>query len=187
MIVTYLGNGYIRLQNGDTVVGVDPSGSRAKNDIALRTSVNTDASMPENGEVAFSGEYELKGIEILGFQHAGESDDETVRTVYVLQWDGLKFVFLGDISLPPDADAMKEIAETDVLFVPAGTANAMDAEVAAKLIRQIEPAVVIPTYGKNWQDLARVMSQKPEPQEKFVFKKKDLVSKEMKLVVVEAK
>jgi L-ascorbate metabolism protein UlaG (beta-lactamase superfamily) len=188
MIITYSKPGYFRLQSGSVAIDIDPVSGRTKADVVLRTSLNKgeESALRVPGEVASAGEYEIKDIEIKGFQEVNESTADTVRTIYLVSWEDLKFAILGCLSRPPENAIMKEISEVDVLFLPTGGAGAMSAEAAVKLVRQIEPSVVIPCYFKNWQDFAKELGQqKTVPQEKFVFKKKELVAKESKLVILE--
>jgi L-ascorbate metabolism protein UlaG (beta-lactamase superfamily) len=188
MIITYSKPGYFRLQSGMVSIDIDPVSGRTKADVVLRTALNhgDENALRAAGEVAAAGEYEIKDIEIRGFQEVNESMAERICTVYLVSWEDLKFAILGQLSQAPESAIMKEISEVDVLFLPTGDAASMPAEVAAKLVRQIEPSVVIPCYFKNWQDFARELGQqKVTPQEKYVFKKKELVAKEGKLVVLE--
>ena len=162
--------------------------SGAYRDVYVRTSLKKDeeASALIDGEIGCAGEYEIKDIEVRGFQEANESTTNMVRTVYLVQWEDLKFACLGELSALPEGAVMKEISEVDVLLLPVAGPGVMAAGDAAKLVRQIEPSVVIPSHFSKWQDFAKELGQqKVEPQEKFVFKKKELIPKEMKLVILE--
>ena len=188
MIITYSKPGYFRLQSGSVSIDIDPISGRTKADVVLRTSLDKgdESALHVPAEVACAGEYEIKDIEIRGFQEVNESTAGRVRTIYLVSWEDLKFAILGELSQAPESAIMKEISEVDVLFLPVAGAGSMSAEAAAKLVRQIEPSVVIPCYFKNWEDFAKELGQqKATPQEKFVFKKKDLIAKESKLVVLE--
>lgn len=62
----------------------------------------------------------------------------------------------------------------------------MTAEAAAKLVKKLEPAAVIPSFVKNAGEFSKTLGQKAEPQDKFVFKKKDLLNLKGKAVVLKA-
>lgn len=187
MIVSYSGNGYIRLQNGETIIDIDPVSGRAKSDIVLRTYFDGVAieELGEN-EIAFPGEYEIKEIEVQGYA-SPSSGPQDVRSIYRVKWDDISFVILGDLGEIPDPDTLSDLVEPDVLILPAGRKGVLPTADAVKLIRELEPSVVIPSYDSAPLDLLKEMGQKEEWQDKFVFKKKELVQKAMKIVLLEAK
>lgn len=186
MIINYLGNGSFRLQSGDIVVSVDPPNNRWKSNVVLRTCLPVgDLATPPAEEISFSGEYEIGGIEIQGFHLAAESTEKILRTAYLVRWEDMKFVFLGNIASVPDASVIKEIEEPDVLFVPVGK-SFLSADAAAKLARALEPSVVIPAYETAPADFMKAMGEKGDMLEKFVFKKKDLQDKQMRPIAIEA-
>ncbi len=188
MIATYYGENCFRLQSGEVSLLVDPISNRLKADVVLRT--KTPAGMLSGargvisqGEITFPGEYEIKGIEIRGFPGDGGED---LKAVYVVTWENIHCGFLGEISRLPAPDAMENLELVDILFLPVSGKKEFTPEVAAKLIRQLEPAVVIPSFEDSPKEFLKVVGQKVEPQEKFVFKKKDLVDHKAKVVVLEA-
>jgi hypothetical protein len=78
------------------------------------------------------------------------------------------------------------------LIIPGGGKPFIDQSAAAKLIRQIEPKIVIPSFIKtpglkrtaaNESELLKELGQKAEPVEKLSIKKKDLSDK-MSVVVL---
>src|SRR5579864_3378087 len=124
MVVNYFGNGCFRLQSGETSILVDPENNRLKADVVLKTLTGTTdeaiAEISEGTIIAFPGEYEVKGIEIVGFPISGESTEKFLKTAYVVLWEEMKFVFLGHLSQPIDAKLMEEFSEPDFLILPAG-------------------------------------------------------------------
>ena len=182
MIITRHDELTLRLQSGDLVLLADPVGARQKGDIVLRTSSIIDASALPADEIIMPGEYELKGVEIEGFPAGVQG--KTLHTIYQVTWEDMRLVFLGNISKLPEGGFMKEITEPDVLFIPAGGDGLTPAD-AAKLTKQLEPSVVIPIAYKNAQDFPKAMGEKVDPQEKFVFKKKELVEKQCRVVILQ--
>jgi hypothetical protein len=56
----------------------------------------------------------------------------------------------------------------------------MTAGATAKLIRQLEPSIVLAAFPENLKSLLKEMGQETcPPEEKLVFKKKDLTPKAM--------
>jgi len=180
MVITYFGNGSFRLQSGETSILVDSDNNRLKADVLLKTLVATDALLPEEGSdgvlISFPGEYEAKEIEILGFGVTGESTEKFLKTVYVVLWEGMKFVFLGHLSKPMDAALMEECSAPDVLFMPAGGGHFLEPDVAAKIAKQLEARIVIPSFAKNAEEFLKAFGKKGETVEKFVFKQKDIAT-----------
>ncbi len=184
MIIQYFGEGCFRLQSGELALLLNPSNNRLKADVILRTLVATD-TLPSPGEINFPGEYEVKGIEIQGWQVNGESTGKFIKTVYLVVWEEMHFVFLGHISGSLPADVLEELVEADVVFVPTGDSHFLSAPEAVRLVKQLEPKIVIPaSYKKNSDELAKALGLKPENMEKFVFRKKDLGAEKMRLVVL---
>lgn len=188
MVINYLGNGSFKIQSGETSLLLDPENNRFKADVILRTLAPADlaggADEAGQNEIYFPGEYEVKGIEILGIPVADESGEKFLKTVYVVKWEDIKLAFLGHIARPLSADTLEKLDEPDVLFLPAGGGHFLEPEVAARLAKQIEPAFIIPTFYKTPADFLKAMGQKVETQEKLVFKKKDLESAKMQVVIL---
>lgn len=186
MVIQYLGEECFRLQSGETSLLVNPANNRLKADVTLKTLSAADA-LPEQGEIIFGGEYEAKDIEIRGWNVDAESTDKFVKTVYAVVWDDMRFVFLGHLSKSLDPELVEGLGEPDILFVPTGDSHFLDPEQAAKLVKQMEPAIVIPSWRKDAKEFLKAMGEKGEPQEKLVLKKKDLEGKKSQVVVLEAK
>ena len=149
MVINYFGNGCFRLQSGETSVLLDSDNNRLKADISLKTLASTEtvsAGDDDGVAISFPGEYEVKGIEITGFQIAGESTEKFLKTTYVVLWEEMKFVFLGHLSKPIDATLMEEFSEPDVLFLPIGGGHFLEPEVAAKIAKQLEARIVVPSF-----------------------------------------
>lgn len=185
MVLNYFGEGCFRLQSGDLSLLVNPTNNRLKADVTLRTIAPANGVNPE--EITFAGEYETKGIEIQGWQVKEESTEKYVKTIYSVKWEDMNFVFLGHISGPLTAEYLEELGELDVLFVPTGDDHFLDGEAAAKMVKQLEPKVIVPAYYKNANDLAKALGVSPEPEEKMVFRKKDIADAKKKFVLIEAK
>jgi L-ascorbate metabolism protein UlaG (beta-lactamase superfamily) len=139
--------------------------------------------VPDSQVISGPGEYEVKGIEITGYQMQKESTKDTIKSVFLIKVEDLRLGFLGYIAETPDADALERLGEVDVLFVPAGGAPYLSAEQAAKLVKQINPKIVvatlfkIPKLARKAGDVKEFLSElelKAEPQEKLVVKQKDL-------------
>ena len=106
-----------------------------------------------------------------------------VKTAYVVLWEDMKFVFLGHLSKPIDASLMEEFSEPDVLIVPSGGGHFLDPEVAAKIAKQLEATVVIPSFVKSPAEFLKALGKKAETMDKFVSEK-DLVGEKERPVIL---
>ena len=190
MVVNYFGNGSFRLQSGETSILLDPENNRLKADIVLRTLTATegteDADGSDGASIGFPGEYEIKEIEIVGSPIVQESTEKFLKTAYVVRWEGMKLVFLGHLSAPIDATLLEEFAEPDILILPIGGGHFLEPAVAAKIAKQLEAKIIIPSFYKNSDDFLKALGKKVEMTEKFVFKQKDIAGDKERPVVLKA-
>lgn len=191
MVITYFGGDCFRLQSGEVSVLLDPTNNRLKADLVVRTAAPVDiiadpARLSSATEIIFPGEYEAKGVEILGISLSGEASGKLVRTAYLLTWEDVKIAILPRAAKAPEGQALERLNEPDVLFIPLGDGG-FSSESATKLMRELEPALAIPGHAKEGAALLKALGQKGEPQEKLVFKKKDLSGKKRQVVLLEAK
>ena len=78
------------------------------------------------------------------------------NTVFVLEADGLKIVFLGDLGHLLSDDQVKQIGPVDVLFIPIGGVYTLNGSQAKEVVAQLHPKrYVIPMhYGTRvFEDL----------------------------------
>ncbi len=191
MVINYLGNGSFKLQSGEMSLLVNPENARFKADLILRTLASAELlgaqkDPAEQNDISFSGEYEVKGIEVLGIPVLEESTEKFIKTVYLVNWEEIKIALLGHVSRPLSAEIIDKLDEPDVLILPVGGGHFLEAAVAAKIAKQLEPSFIIPTFYKNPAEFLKAMGQKGEEVEKLVFKKKDLEETKDKVVMLRA-
>lgn len=189
MIINYFGNDCFRLQSGDTSLLIDSDNNRLKADVVLKTlaPTATEAVLVADATgtvISFPGEYEAKGMEITGFPVVGESTEKFLKTTYVVLWEEMKFVFLGHLSRPLDASLMEEFSEPDILFLPIGGGHFLEPDVAAKIAKQLETRIVIPSFSKNADEFLKALGKKAEVMDKFVFKQKDIATDKGRPVIL---
>ena len=98
----------------------------------------------------------------------------------------MKFVFLGHLSTPLDATLLEEFSEPDVLFLPVGGGHFLEPEIAAKIVKQLEAKIAIPSFYKDPAAFLKVLGTKGEPMDKLVFKQKDIVGDKGRAVILKA-
>jgi L-ascorbate metabolism protein UlaG (beta-lactamase superfamily) len=118
-------------------------------DISLRTN----KEIPETKQAAFTaempGEYEISGVVIRGIAASSHMDEEGKQSavIYTIEADDTKVVVLGHIYPELSEQQLEQIGMVDVAVVPVGGSGyTLDGIGALKVIKQIEPKVVIPTH-----------------------------------------
>jgi len=143
------------------------------------------------------GEYEIKGIRILGVAGYHDKDKGKERgsnTIYLIKVDSIKICHLGDMGQEKLTDKQLElIGDVDILMVPVDGVYTISAKEAVKIIKQIEPSVVIPMHYKlpglteklaEVKDFLKEMGLNgQEAVDKLTLKKNDLANREMEVVV----
>lgn len=183
-------------------IGLTPP--RFKTDLVMVTHSHSDHSNYENLSqdpvlVMDPGEYEIKGVNILGIQtfHDDQNGKERgVNTIYKIRVEDITILHLGDFGEKEIRnETLENIGDVDILMVPVGGKYTIDAEQAAKLIKRIEPKFVIPMHykiqGLKIKDLdsvddflKEVGASKTEAQEKMVIKKKDILEEQKTQVII---
>ena len=95
------------------------------------------------------GEYEIAGVSIFGtasFHDNCQGKERGPNTIYLINFDGLKLVHLGDLGHKLNDHQLEEVDGADLLFVPVGGTFTLDAEGASEVVSQIEPKIVIPMH-----------------------------------------
>lgn len=203
MIVTYLGQAFVKVQLGDLTLAFNPISkeagakmSRFGADLAL---VSLD--VPEaNGVEAVTysnktpfvmdgpGEYERGGIFIRGFASAGEGESQ--NTIYTLTIDGINICHLGLLKNPTlPAETIEELGVIDLLFVPIGGDQVLSPKEAAKLATNLEAKMIVPIMcdlddGSALKLFLKEADGEGTALDKLTIKRKDLEGKAEEVVVL---
>ena len=163
MEITWYGHACFRLKDRNTTVVTDPYDKtlglplpRPKADI-----VTISHPVPHHNHTAGvkgefkvidgPGEYEIGGIFISGIHMAspkknGNNDPAAQNNIYVFYIEDLAICHLGDLSHVPSQSQVEDMGSIEVLMVPVGGQNALNAAQAAEVISLIEPYIVIPMH-----------------------------------------
>lgn len=181
----------VRCQVGDFVMLALPSGSASvatsakgaalakegrlpKANLILYTEVSLPLDFPLPPEVvAGAGEYEISGVRVKGINLDKGASDRSLRTVYSAELEGARLLFLGELSDQLVGDALDKLGAVDILFLSAESSKIAGKELT-KLIKQIDPKIIIPIGDKTAKLLSEELGQKVKAEEKLVIKKKDL-------------
>ena len=144
------------------------------------------------------GEYEIKGIRIIGcssFHDKKQGQEKGLNTIYLIEIDKIRICHLGDFGQERLTDEQLEaIGQVDILIIPIGGTFTLNAQEAIKVAEQLEPHLIIPMHYKLAGlkiDLAGLieflkemgLNKKPAV-DKLTVKKKDLIGKDMEVVVL---
>jgi L-ascorbate metabolism protein UlaG (beta-lactamase superfamily) len=144
------------------------------------------------------GEYEIKEVRIIGcdsFHDQKQGRERGSNTIYLIEVDKIRVCHLGDFGQERLSDKQLEIiGQVDILMIPIGGTYTINAREAVKIVEQIEPHLVIPMHYKlpglkidlaGSEEFLKEMGLNKKPAiDKLTIKKKDLVGKEMEVVVM---
>ena len=118
-------------------------------DISLRTSVKLIPPHQAKFTAEMPGEYEIAGVVIHGVAARAHMDKESEHSavIYTVEAEDIKVAIIGHIYPELSEDQLEQIGLVDVAVIPVGNSGyTMDAVGALKLIKAIEPKVVIPSH-----------------------------------------
>lgn len=135
------------------------------------------------------GEYSVQGIDIFGIV---ASYEERVNTLFLFQSENIRVAHLGRICRKLNEKELEKLERVDILLIPVGGNDFLNAESAAEIVRTVEPKIVIPmmysTPGNpyNLQEVDKFFSEmgidKPQETDKFICKEKDLPEKGVRVI-----
>ena len=112
------------------------------------------------------GEYEIGDVLIIGLPtfHDGEKGGKRGKnTIYLMEVDEVAVCHLGDLGHLLTTEQVEEMGNVDVLLLPVGGVSTIDAPMAAELVRQLEPKVVLPMHYKT-----EALNRELEPVARFL-------------------
>lgn len=201
MVITWYGQACFKIQSGDLAIAIDPYAKeigltppRFRADVAFVTHGhfdhgNTASLAGDPFVISGPGEYEVKGVAARGietFHDANRGAERGLNTMYRIEVEGISILHMGDFGEEKMRDStLEEVGDIDILMIPVGGFYTIDAQAAARVVRQVEPTYVIPMHYKmpgikaNIEGPERFFKEmgiaKPEAMDKFVLKKKDIL------------
>jgi hypothetical protein len=203
MIITNHGKQFFKIQQGDTVIALNPISKDSKDfdkakfgsNIAMITVNHPDYNGIENATygdnepfvVNGPGEYEISDIFVTGFETKTTIDGkEYFNTIYKIRFEDIVIVFCGVVSGDIDPKIKEQIQEPDLLFVPIDGDRGLDPVKAHKLATTLEAHAVIPMeYDKaNLAQFLKESAEDSKPVEKVTLKKKELSTMKGEVLVL---
>lgn len=162
MDITWLGHACIRVRTRQTALVMDPCDKTSGFDIGRPAADIVTVSNPSplhshvrgvRGDpitIQGPGEYEIGGVQITGvstYLAPPEEDAQAERnTAFVLESEDLRLVHVGGLGAPLTAEQIEQLSSADVLVLPIGGGSALEADEAARVVRALEPSLVIPVH-----------------------------------------
>jgi L-ascorbate metabolism protein UlaG (beta-lactamase superfamily) len=163
MDITYFGHSCFRIRGSQAIIITDPVPPSTGYTLGKQTAdmVTVSHQDPSHSYVEGvtgahvirgPGEYEVAGVLVIGvgtFHDGIKGQKKGKNNVYLMEVDGVNVCHLGDLGhLLTDAE-LEEIGHIDILMVPVGGVSTINANMAAQLIRKVEPKLVIPMHYKT--------------------------------------
>lgn len=196
MVITYQGDNYFRIQSGTFTILIDPTNARSFKGANIILSTIKPALVPyepdgASGETPCAwfenqGEYETGGVRIRACS-AGENAEGKECTVYTFELEDISVGVIGYGPAELPAAVQEKLSGSDILIIPGAGAPYLSEAAAGKLVRQIEPGIVIPTFvDKEPKKLFAELGKSPAAEEKLTIKKKDITPGTMNVVWLRA-
>ncbi len=178
MDISWLGHSCFRLRGSRATIITDPYSPDLGYSLGKPTARIVTVSHQHSGHsyvtgvggepklVTGPGEYEISGVLIIGMTtfHDGERGKKRGKnTVYLIELDEVAVCHLGDLGHVLTTEQVEEIEKVDVLLLPVGGVSTIDAPLAAEVVRQLEPKVVVPMHYKT-----EALTRELEPVDRFL-------------------
>src|SRR3989344_2394671 len=202
MEIQFYGANCVRLTTKKAVIIVDDlTGSLAKSgDIALFTGKQITHKADVKITIEQPGEYEVSDTSIQGVAARAHMDEPGVQTSTMFKSIGedIRVAVLGHVYPELNDEQLEALGTIDVLIIPVGGSGyTLDAIGALKLIKKIEPKIIIPTHYADkaikyevpqaaLEDVLKDISMEPkETVPKLKLKSTELLGENSQLIVLE--
>lgn len=204
MIISYFGNHYVKIQQGDTVLSINPPSKESTRkektprfgaSIVLSSLHHPDYfGVDQNiyGDqtplvIDGPGDYESREILIKGVGTKTTIDKkEYINTTYSIILEGVCIGVLGPLSETLKASERGRLENPEILFVSLRE-NTLSPQELYKLAISFEPNIIIPvdyTPATLSTFLKEAGNQKPDTVEKLTLKKKDIYEKQGEVILL---
>jgi L-ascorbate metabolism protein UlaG (beta-lactamase superfamily) len=104
------------------------------------------------------------GVEVSGIETAHDESGGSKRgknIVFKISMDGIGFCHCGDLGHLLTPEQVKAVGKVDVLMVPVGGLYTIDADMAAKVVAQLKPAIVVPMHYNTGNGKLQIQGVEP--------------------------
>jgi L-ascorbate metabolism protein UlaG (beta-lactamase superfamily) len=144
------------------------------------------------------GEFEVKDVFVTGvptYHDMVDGKEKGTNTMYYITVGDVHIVHLGDLKHPLEEKHMEEFHNIDILFVPVGGGDVLNAKQAAEVVSQLEPRIIVPMHYKTGgfgekfdgvEPFLKAMGMsKPEVLPKLKLSAKELPQEETRIILLE--
>lgn len=164
MDINYLGHSSFRIKGRGAGVVTDPynekCGKYPRDVVAEIVTVSHDHADHNQTQLVGGspfivngpGEYEIKGVSIIGipsFHDDKKGVERGANTIYVFEVDGMRLVHVGDLGHKLSDGQLEDIGPVDIAMIPVGGEYTIDAKMAAEVAHQLDPWIIIPMHYKQ--------------------------------------
>ena len=180
MEITWLGHSCFRIRAKEATVVTDPFDNKSTGYSLGRPTADLvtvsidDAAHNHPSGVAGDprvidgpGEYEIAGASVVGISTFRDKERTAAlgrNMVYIIELEELRICHLGSIGHVITSDRAEEIGDIDILMVPVGGGDSLEAPPAAETVSLIEPKLVIPMHFKTDIEKEKLDPHRPLPQ-----------------------
>lgn len=94
--------------------------------------------------IADPGEYEVQGAFVFGTTIQEEGAKHPFPLMYRFEIEGMSIGFIGGASKAPSTEALGRLENIDILLLPVGGGQYLDAKKATEVVHALEPRIVVP-------------------------------------------
>jgi L-ascorbate metabolism protein UlaG (beta-lactamase superfamily) len=112
----------------------------------------------------------VKGVRVrsVGVYHDDSQGSKRGKNaIFIFDVDGLRLAHLGDLGHTLSPEQIKDMGPADVILIPVGGFYTIDGKVAADVVNQLNPKIVIPMHYKT-PDLAASLAGVLAPVDGFI-------------------
>ncbi len=200
MFIELLGLSGVKIQSGDLVVLLSPpdskgelKASRTKADIVVYSNPKDDVNVEARAEKLFAikspGEYEASGVFVYCLSNPEKGEPKSLLSSVSLE--GITVAHLGGLGHELTSSQLELFEGTDVLIVPIGGNDVLNAKAAKQLVDKVEPRVVIPMHFSqkglktNYDDVEKFFKEigtTPQAHDRIKLTKKELPQETMDIL-----
>jgi L-ascorbate metabolism protein UlaG (beta-lactamase superfamily) len=142
-------NKHVRIIVDDNLEDLGGKSITKDDDIVLFTGAHGTPKVKTHLAIDHPGEYEVSEVSIYGIPLRSHMDEKGKKstTAYKVIVDDLRFLFIGHAYPELSERELEAIGTVDVMFVPVGGHGYTSDPIGAlKMVKKVEPKLVIPTH-----------------------------------------
>lgn len=144
--------------------------------------------------IADPGEYEVQGLFVFGMPVKDADEKSQYSLAYRFEVEGMSIGFLGGAKRALHEDVLSRLENIDILLLPVGGGDRMNAKQAAETVKVIEPRIVVPLYYSipdlnleldSVDTFCKESGAKRQDANKLKISRKDLPAEDLLVMVLE--